>query len=79
MERLNTPTTHIFTYINRSIKNGWNNPGFSDFGENVNYTYGEIATQVAKLNLYFELVGVEKGEKIAFCGGNSSHWGISFL
>ena len=79
MEHLTTPTTHMFTYINRSIKEGWNNPGFSDFGENVNYTYGEIATQVAKLNLYFELVGVEKGEKIAFCGGNSSHWGISFL
>ena len=69
----------MFTYINRSIKEGWNNPGFSDFGENVNYTYGEIATQVAKLNLYFEMVGVGKGEKIAFCGGNSSNWGISFL
>lgn len=78
-KQFTTPTTHMFTYINRSIKNGWNNPGFSDFGEDVNYTYGEIATQVAKLNLYFELVGVQKGEKIAFCGGNSSNWGISFL
>lgn len=74
-----TPTTHMFTYINKSIKNGWNNPGFSDFGEDVNYTYGEIATQIARLNLFFELAGVEKGEKIAFCGGNSSNWGISFL
>lgn len=74
-----TPTTHMFTYINQSIRKGWNNPGFSDFGEDVNYTYGEIATQVARLNLFFELAGVEKGEKIAFCGGNCSHWGISFL
>ena len=79
MEHLTTPTKHIFTYINKSIKEGWNNPGFSDFGENVNYTYGEIATQVAKLNLYFELAGIHKDEKIAFCGGNSSNWGISFL
>lgn len=74
-----TPTTHMFTYINQSIRKGWNNPGFSDFGEDINYTYGEIATQVARLNLFFELAGVEKGEKIAFCGGNCSHWGISFL
>lgn len=74
-----TPTKHMFTLINESIRKGWNNPGFSDYGEDVNYTYGEIATQIARLNLFFELAGVEKGEKIAFCGGNSSHWGISFL
>lgn len=76
---MSTPTKHMFAYINESVRKGWNNPGFSDFGENVNYTYGEIATQIARLNLYFELIGIEKGEKIAFCGGNSSHWGISFL
>lgn len=79
MEKLNTPTTHMFTYINKSVKENWNKAGFSDFGEDVNYTYGEIATQVAKLNLYFSLIGVEKDDKIAFCGGNSSNWGISFL
>lgn len=79
MERFNTPTTHMFTYINKSVKENWNKDGFTDFGENVNYTYGEIATKVAELNLYFELIGVEKSEKIAFCGGNSSNWGISFL
>ncbi|MCQ2334492.1 MAG: AMP-binding protein [Paludibacteraceae bacterium] len=73
------PTVHMFTYINKSFKTGWNNPGFSDFGEDVNYTYGEIATQIARLNLFFELAGVQKAEKIAFCGGNSSNWGISFL
>lgn len=77
--RLETPTTHMFTYINQTMRARWNNYGFSDFGENVDYTYGDIATQIAKLNLFFEEVGVEKGEKIAFCGGNSSHWGISFL
>lgn len=73
------PTKHMFSYINESVRKNWDNPGFSDFGENVNYTYGEIATQVARLNLFFELAGVEKGGKIAFCGGNSSNWGVSFL
>lgn len=69
----------MFSYINESIRKNWNNPGFSDFGENVNYTYGEIAEQIARLDLFFELAGVEKGGKIAFCGGNSSNWGVSFL
>jgi len=74
-----TPTRHMFSYINESITKNWDRPGFSDFNENVNYTYGEIATHIARLNLFFELAGVEKGGKIAFCGGNSSNWGVSFL
>ena len=76
---MSTPTKHIFSYINESIRSNWERPGFSDYGEKTNYTYGEIATQIARLNLFFELAGVEKGGKIAFCGGNSSNWGVSFL
>ena len=76
---MSTPTKHIFSYINESIRSNWDRPGFSDYGEKTNYTYGEIATQIARLNLFFELAGVEKGGKIAFCGGNSSNWGVSFL
>ena len=76
---MSTPTKHIFSYINESIRTNWERPGFSDYGEKTNYTYGEIATQIARLNLFFELAGVEKGGKIAFCGGNSSNWGVSFL
>lgn len=72
-------TKHLFSYINHTMHTGWDNPGFSDFGDNVNYTYGEIATQIARLHVLFEACGVEKGDKIAFCGGNSSNWGISFL
>lgn len=74
-----TQTTHLFTYINKVMQNEWNHPAFSDYGENVNYTYGEIATQIEKLNLVFKACGVKQGDKIAFCGANSSNWGISFL
>lgn len=74
-----TETKHLFTYVNQVMKNEWNHPAFTDYGENVNYTYGEVATQIEKLNLVFKACGVKPGDKIAFCGANSSHWGISFL
>lgn len=74
-----TPTTHLFSYMNETMKKGWNNPAFSDYGEDVNYTYGELAAQIEKLNLVFDACGVKPGDKIAFCGVNSSNWGISFL
>lgn len=74
-----TKTTHFFTYVNKVMQNEWDHPAFSDYGEDVNYTYGEIATQIEKLNLVFKACGVKQGDKIAFCGVNSSNWGISFL
>lgn len=74
-----TETKHFFTYVNRVMQTNWDGPAFSDFGENVNYTYGEIAIQIEKLRLAYDACGVNAGDKIAFCGVNSSNWGISYL
>lgn len=74
-----TQTTHVFTYLNRTLQTNWDRPAFSDFGENVNYTYGEVAKQIEKLRLIYNACGVKEGDKIAFCGVNCSNWGISFL
>ncbi len=74
-----TPTTHFFTYLNRTMQTNWNGPAFTDFGEKTSYTYGEIAVLMEKLRLVYEACGVKKGDKIAFCGVNSSNWGVSYL
>ena len=73
------PTKHIFSFIGDAMQLNWDYPCFSDYGENTNYTYGQVAAQVEKLNLAYQAMGIEKGEKIAFCGVNSAHWGISFI
>ena len=74
-----TTTTHFFTYLNRTMQTNWNGPAFTDFGEKTSYTYGEIAVLIEKLRLVYEACGVKKGDKIAFCGVNSSNWGVSYL
>lgn len=73
------PTQHMFTYINNSVRTNWNEPAFSDYKKPVHYTFGEAATEMARLGLLFDLLGVAPGEKIAFCGTNSSHWAVGFL
>ncbi len=70
---------HIFSYIGESMKLNWDYPCFSDYGESTDYTFGQVAAQVEKLNLAYKAMGIEKGDKIAFCGANSAHWGISFI
>ena len=38
-----------------------------------------MARKIEKLHILFENSGVQKGDKIAICGRNSSHWAVAFL
>ena len=74
-----TPTKHMFSYINRSIREGWNNPALTNYGELFTYTYGAMATEMARLHLFYEQLGLREGDKIALCGANSSRWAIALM
>ena len=62
-----------------SLRSNWDLPGYSDFGENRNFTYAEIAKKVAEFHILFEQCGIERNEKIALLGRNSSHWAITYV
>lgn len=70
---------HMFTHINASVRNNWNEPAFSDFQKDVHYSFGEVATRAARLGVLFDNLGVAPGSKIAICGTNCSDWAVSFL
>jgi len=38
-----------------------------------------VARKIEKLHILFENSGLEKGDKVALCGRNSSHWAVAFL
>lgn len=61
-----------------SFKENWIHSALTDY-KGVSYTYGDVATQIARLHLFYQLSGIKPGDHIALCGRNSSHWGISFL
>ncbi|MGM9838058.1 MAG: AMP-binding protein [Paludibacteraceae bacterium] len=73
------PMEHMFTHINASVRNNWNEPAFSDFQKDVHYSFGEVATRAARLGVLFDNLGVAPGSKIAICGTNCSDWAVSFL
>ena len=73
------PTKHMFSYINRSIREGWNNPALTNYGEFFTYTYGAMATEMARLHLFYEQLGLREGDKIALSGANSSRWAIALM
>ena len=69
---------HYFTRFEEAVKNNWNNVALANFrGES--FTFGELATQIAKFHVFFEAIGLEKGDKVALCAKNSARWGVTFF
>ena len=69
---------HYFTRLENAIKNNWERPSLSNFrGES--FTYGDFATQVARFHVFFDAIGLKKGDKVALCAKNSARWGITFF
>ena len=56
----------------------WDKIAFSDF-EGDDFYYKDIATKIKSLHLFYQLLGLQKGDKIAVFGRNSAHWGATFL
>ena len=64
--------------IEQSIRKNWKLPALTDHqGETIYYK--DLASNIVKLHAYFKAGGVEKGDKIAICGRNSSNWAIAFF
>ena len=69
---------HYFTRFEEAIKNNWERPALANFrGET--FTFGQLATQIAKFHVFFEKIGLKKGDKVALCAKNSARWGVTFL
>lgn len=64
--------------IEHSIKSNWNLMALSDMG-GVNLQFKDVAQLIAKVHILFEAAGVERGDKVAICGKNSSNWTVVFL
>ena len=71
------PMKHYLQTLEATIRNNWDLAAVADYGGE-SFSYGELATKVEAIRLFFEKVGVKKGDKIAICARNSARWAISF-
>lgn len=62
----------------QSFRENWSNPAFTDY-DGPTTTYGEAAQKIRQIHRYFKEAGIQKGDKIAVLGRNSTNWAISFL
>lgn len=57
----------------------WKMPALTDYFKKENFTYGELATEIAKLHILFAQANIKKGDSIAIIGRNNPRWCISFM
>lgn len=68
----------FLTFIRDGICNNWERAALTDYGGET-YLYKDFARKIAELHILFDALNVQKGEKVAVCGRNSSHWAIAFF
>ncbi|MBP1677430.1 MAG: AMP-dependent synthetase and ligase [Bacteroidetes bacterium] len=62
-----------------SFRNNWNLPGFSNYGEELTLTYGDIAKRVARLHILFEQCKLQPNDKVALIGRNNANWAVTYI
>ena len=72
-------TKHYLQYLTEVMEHQWNDLALSDYNENHEYTFGELAVEMLRLHVLFEQLGLKRGDKIALCGRNCANWAVAYL
>jgi len=60
-----------------TLKAHWNLPALTDHN-GTSFLYRDMAEEISRLHIVFKKANINKGDKIALMGRNSSRWAISF-
>ena len=72
-------TKHYLHYLTDVMSHQWNDAALTDYGENHEYTFGELAVEMLRLHVLFEQLGIKRGDKIALAGRNCANWAVAYL
>lgn len=63
----------------KSFRENWDLPALTDYGTGKTLTYGDFATQIARLHVLFKQAGIVPGDHIALIGKNTPGWVTVFI
>ena len=69
---------HYLERLEAATKKYWDKAALNNIGGET-FTYGQMATSIARFHVLFENAGIAKGEKIALCAKNGARWGFAYL
>jgi long-chain acyl-CoA synthetase len=70
---------HYLQCLTEVMAHQWDDLALTDYGENHEYTFGQLAQEMIKMQILFEKLGIKKGDKIALAGRNCANWAVAYL
>ena len=63
----------------KSFHDNWSLPALTDYISKETITYEDFARRIARIHLFYEQCGIQKGDKIALMGKNTTTWVTVFM
>lgn len=70
---------NLIKLFEHSFKTNWELPAYTNYYKKQTLTYGEAATQIAKLHMLFEKLQIQPGDKISLIGKNTPNWTLTYV
>ena len=71
--------TNFIKLYESSFQKNWDLNAMTNLNESTTLTYGEFAKEIERLHILFEIMGVNKKDKIALIGRNHTSWASIFM
>ena len=68
---------HYLKKLEETIRDHWTQKALCDYNGD-SFTYAQLAINVERFRIFFNEVGINKGDKIALCARNSARWAMTF-
>ena len=62
-----------------SFQKNWNLPALTDYGIEQTFTFGDVATEIARIHLLFQECQIRRGDKVALIGKDNARWCIAYM
>lgn len=70
---------NLIKIYEKSFRENRELPALSDYFKEDNFSYYEMAKEIAELHLLFKKIGIKQGDKIALIGRNNPRWCITYV
>lgn len=69
----------LLTVYQNSFRNYWALPALTEYGSQEILTYDEFARRIARIHIFYQQMGLRRGDKVALLGRNSATWVTFFM
>ncbi len=68
---------HYLKNLEETVHNHWTQKALCDYNGDT-FSYANLAINIEQFRVFFDAVGINKGDKIALCARNCAQWAMTF-